>query len=454
MNNENEDASTVDLGYRKNGWTTIGNEDSFLDSIKVNGTPIKEVFPGVVLCALETGCGLALQNVAMKVGDILSIDEGAQFTHGGFSMTMYQRFAFRYDGATYEIRDAFLDEVTDRSYKIVSVATYDENCNAEKLVFKVLNHTSETYSNVNLGYKRSGWTEIETPFIEHIKVNGTPIKEVYSNVIFWALETGHGLALEGLNLTAGDVITIDKGAVFANGDITAKMMQQFTFTFNGTGYDVTATEDTVNEYSIVKVRLYGDGNTTENQMAIKFMNNENEDASTVDLGYSKTNWTELGTKLSFIEGIKINGMPIKQVCQNVELWALETGSGLALKGLELQDGDVVTIEKGTEFSHNGVSMQMQFEFQFAFESGEFDVYRVNASKTDQPSQDGDLPENDDNSNLSNDNTSDNDTQSSGEITTKGCRSSVNEIGVIMCCFAVFVAVVWHGKYKNEQKRSR
>ena len=91
-------------------------------------------------------------------------------------MEMRHRFAFRYDGNnSYSIGDTFLEEVADRSYKIVSVATYDYNCNAGKLTFKVLEYTDEAYSHVNLGYGRTGWTEIETPFIEHIKVNGTPI---------------------------------------------------------------------------------------------------------------------------------------------------------------------------------------------------------------------------------------------------------------------------------------
>ena len=449
MNDENEDASTVDLGYRKNGWTPIGNEDSFLDSIKVNGTPIKEVFPSVVLCALDTGCGLALQNVAMKVGDILSIDEGAQFTHGGFSMTMYQRFAFRYDGATYEIRDAFLDEVDNRSYKIVAVSAYeDDNCTEQNLAFKLLSHTDERYSNVNLGYPFS-WTNIGTDnsFLSYVKVNGEPVVEKCPNLVFYSMDTGYSLSLQGLGLSVGDQVTIDKGAVFTNGDITAKMMQGFTFTFNGTGYDVSATEDSVNEFSIVRVSLYGDGNTDNTKIAVKFMNNENESASTVDLGCAR--WTELGTKIAFIDSIKINGQPIKEVYPSVAFWALDTGCGLALQGLDLQDGDVITIEQGAIFAYNDVSMQMQFEFQFAFENGEFDVYRVNAPKIDvPPAQDEDLPEQDEDSSSSNktsdsdtdsvvDSDASSDTQSSGTVKKTGCRSSISVVGVFTAIGVAF-----------------
>ena len=457
MNDENEDASTVDLGYRKNGWTPIGNEDSFLDSIKVNGTPIKEVFPSVVLCALDTGCGLALQNVAMKVGDILSIDEGAQFTHGGFSMTMYQRFAFRYDGATYEIRDAFLDEVDNRSYKIVAVSAYeDDNCTEQNLAFKLLSHTDERYSNVNLGYPFS-WTNIGTDnsFLSYVKVNGEPVVEKCPNLVFYSMDTGYSLSLQGLGLSVGDQVTIDKGAVFTNGDITAKMMQGFTFTFNGTGYDVSATEDSVNEFSIVRVSLYGDGNTDNTKIAVKFMNNENESASTVDLGCAR--WTELGTKIAFIDSIKINGQPIKEVYPSVAFWALDTGCGLALQGLDLQDGDVITIEQGAIFAYNDVSMQMQFEFQFAYENGEFDVYRVNAPKIDvPPAQDEDSSIDMEDSAMDSvvDGDVSSDTQSSGTVKKTGCRASVGGMGLISCCIAGILVAISKAKKANEQKRSR
>ena len=445
MNDETESDSVVNLGYSTSGWTKLNTDMAFMSNILFNGTPIKEVFSDVGLWATETGCGLVLENFKCKNGDIIAIESGAEFTNGDVTMTMAKRFAFRYNATSgaYAIGNAFVEEISNRNYYIVDTETYKSVSSNTQLAFKLLDNLDSEYSLVYLGYTKNNWTKLDSnaPFISSIKINGTPIKQVYQDLEFWAMETGDGLALSGLNLSQGDVITIDKDAVFENGDIKARIMHELSFTYVGgedKPFEVADNSDKViNEYGIVAVRVYGDGNTTKNQLALKFLNNETESASTVELGYSKTNWTKLNTETAFMSNVLFNGRPIKEVFPSVELWALNTSSGLALKNVTCQDGDVISIALGTEFINGEIKMTMQYTFVFTYTEETFDTVRSNemAQPPVNPPADSDDDSNVD-SDVSN-NTSDSDSVSvsdndtSGEITTKGCRSVVNVFGILV-----------------------
>ena len=384
MNNEEAAASTVDLGYRKNGWTEIGKEDAFLEDIRFNGKPIKEVFPEVNLWAMETGNGLALEGIEIKKGDVIAIEKGATFTHRNYKMTMQERFAFKNNGDSYAYSDAFIEENENRSYYIVNADVNTDNSNATQLAIELFDNAEKSYSNVDLGYGKTNWTKLnaEISFLSYVKVNGTPIKEAYPNVEFWAFN-GNGLAFEKLELTSGDKVTIDKGAVFTNGGITAKLLQEFTFTFNGTDYEVSKTEEAIKEYVVVKASVIGGGNSTKDQLAFWCYNSEDESGLAINFGGNSGSWANQ-ENTSFLSYVYKNGRAIKEVCPDILLYTISP-NGIALKNIDMNAGDVITIAEKGVFENETVSIEMQFTFTFTFDGETFEITRTNETLVTPPS---------------------------------------------------------------------
>ena len=395
LNSESESDSLVDLGYSGSGWMKLTNDDEFLSGVKVNGQAIKDVYPDVEFFMI-TSSGLAIKGLDLQIGDIVVIEEGTVYSNGDIKMTMKHRYAFRYNGTDYDVSDAFLEENENRSYYVIGIAAYNnESSNANQVAFKLLDNADADYTNVNLGYPKTGWTEITTAdeFLARIKINDEPIKDVYPDVKLSALETGSGLALQNLDLKSGDKITIEEGAIFANGNITAKMTQEFMFTFNGTGYDVTTNGADVKEYGIVKTGLIGGGNCTSNQLAVWLYNSDSEGGLAVNFG-NGGGWKIQDVNSGFLSYVYKNGKLIKEECTEIEFYTVEN-NGIALKNIEMSAGDVITIAEKGVFENENVILEMQFEFSFVFDGESYTIVRrpgLIVPPTDNEEEDTNLPE--------------------------------------------------------------
>lgn len=117
---------------------------------------------------------------------------------------------------------------------------------------------------------------------------------------------------------------------------------------------------TPRSYDIIKVAVYA-GASSAKQVTFYFSDVEKISKSTVHLGYTDWSGMDNDTK-AFMKYIKINGVPVLTAFPSATLEGLDQRSGLSLKNVELAVDDVVTVDKGATFEHNGVSMTMQSTF--------------------------------------------------------------------------------------------
>ena len=144
-------------------------------------------------------------------------------------------------------------------------------------------------------------------------------------------------------------------------------------------YGVGTLPDTVDGYEETENYTYNinavsvfTGATSASQVAFFFSNNGicDDKNQTVDLGY--TGWTPSDTDCdNFLAYIKINGTAVKTLFPNCSMQGFNQKAGLCLSGITLQAGDVVSIDKGAVFRHNGISMVMDYTFSLTWNGSSF-----------------------------------------------------------------------------------
>ena len=280
-----------------------------------------------------------------------------------------------------------LDDVENREYIVIKLSTYNENCSANVITLKLLDHEDERYSNVFLGYtSEQQITDLTgAAFLDSVKINNQPIKNLFPSAALSGTDKKDGLAIKNISLVMGDQISVDKNAVFINGGVKAKMTFNFRFTYMGTEEEQSFaawnipdySKEVQREYSVVKVSLYH-ALTSAEKIAFRFYNNEHTTASTVDLGYSAAS-AGLSDEYTaaFLEYITLNGKKITEPFPNAKICAMSEKDGLSLEGISLKAGDVITIAQGAIFDHNGVKMTMQFKFTFTYDGTSLSSERAN-----------------------------------------------------------------------------
>ena len=291
--------------------------------------------------------------------------------------------------ATETTQEATMADLENRDYYIIDIACQKDNSRADQLALFLYNNGSRSYSNVDMGYSKEGWRTIEDAdaFLTHIKVDGYKIKDKYKDVKILSMNVGNGIALQGLELTGGEQITIEKGAMLINGGVKAKMMYDFRITYKG-GQDFTVSE--VLEYEKVPDREYAivkagkvSGYQSSKQLGIKLYDCDTTKGSMVKLGGSETSWKEIDDKEkeNFLNSVYLNDEPILTACSGVQLYLMETkagGNNICFDNINVEEGDVITIAQEAVLTHEQVKAKMQFEFQFTFngEDKGYDVVRL------------------------------------------------------------------------------
>ena len=211
--------------------------------------------------------------------------------------------------------------------------------------------------------------------------------------------------LDGSVAKRGDSITFPKGATYefdSNGDGTIDIAWVFADTFkvvynpapcanvagctNGCGTDLWHVyEETENyTYNIQAVSIHT-GATNTGMVTFAFSDNAIVANSTVDLGYctgaGNGVWTAPDDDaMTFLHYIKINGSPILSVYPTCTLQGLDQYNGLCLNGLSLKVGDVISIDKGAVFRHNGISMCMDYTFSLTVKTVSGTAITMEATK--------------------------------------------------------------------------
>lgn len=196
--------------------------------------------------------------------------------------------------------------------------------------------------------------------------------------------------IDGAHAKRGDSITIPKGAIYefdSNGDGTIDVAWVFADTFKivynpapcaqvagctggcyGEQWHIyKATESYT--YHVVGMSYWNDI-TGSTEIGFCFSNSEDLSLNTIDLGY--TQWVDPDDDTrAFLQYMRINGTSITAVAPNCRLQGFDQKPGLHLDlgGLSLKVGDVVSIDKGAVFKHNGISMVLDYTFSFTYNGG-------------------------------------------------------------------------------------
>ena len=135
--------STVDLGYL--GWTPPDEDtEAFKQYIKINGNALPA---GVILQGLDKKDGLCLAGIGpLSTGTVISIEQGATFTHGEVSMTMTQTFTFTWNGTTYTEGKAFGNGIAFMASQYDTGVNYTVPVTVEKKNVTNLTYTSSNPS--------------------------------------------------------------------------------------------------------------------------------------------------------------------------------------------------------------------------------------------------------------------------------------------------------------------
>lgn len=125
-----------------------------------------------------------------------------------------------------------------QEYEITGGHRYYSPTNTQ-VIFKFTNSTDS----VNLGY--TAWMDNEDTackaFKKFIKINGKALPATAEVV---GLDQVDGLALRGISLSNGDVVTIEKGAIFIHGNVKMTLNVSLSYTWNSTtsSYTVSVTQ--------------------------------------------------------------------------------------------------------------------------------------------------------------------------------------------------------------------
>ena len=264
---ENAD-NTVDLGYT--GWTSPDeNTEKFKKYIKINGNPLPDT---AYVCGFDQKAGLSVQNINMNVGDVLTIDRGAVFTHGDIKMTLAVGLSYTWNGTTYDVAES--------EHYVVAVSYYTEVTNASAIAIRFSNNVDVmTQNTLDLGYDLSGdWYRTDTALLEQILIKGVPASQI-DGIFLATMGQKDGVYIGsdtagGLNMQVGDTIVIPEGLKYTtSGGKTITTTSAFTYTYNGTGYDVERglmwnTEELFN--TVPEIREMPELNFGANITAFKF----------------------------------------------------------------------------------------------------------------------------------------------------------------------------------------
>ena len=377
------------------------------------------------------------------------------------------------------LNDPWLEDVEDRKYAIVRVGTYNEACGPNNIAIKFMDNVDATASNVFLD--NTEWEGITdataNEFLQHVKIRrfGETVDVPASGAGLSTIARRDGLMIVGLDMSAQDQIVIEQGAVFTYNGVSMTMLHEFRFTFEGeqaqqkyTPWGITTEEKhlAVREYSIVNMSVY-DGATSANQISFKFLNNAKEEYSNVYLGYNV--WTEPDADTTaFMQYIKINGAPISEALALAVLKGMDQDAGLSLfLSTNVQVGDVVSIDQGAVFTHDGVTMTLPFGYAFTYNGVDYNITKYVTvtppaappiippveppveedssvdSASDSWVDSSETSDNESSADSSNDIASDSEVQNSSVVdntTVKGCASVLSATGVLTVLAAAFVVV--------------
>lgn len=136
------------------------------------------------------------------------------------------------------IEEENTQQYEDTHYNVTAMATHWGASNASQITFKFSDVEDAIKTRVDLGY--SGWVAQDAnteAFKKYIKINNQPLP---GTAYLQGLDKKDGLCLSGIGpLSVNDVISIDQGATFTNGDVSITTTHKFTFKWNGTAYTVS-----------------------------------------------------------------------------------------------------------------------------------------------------------------------------------------------------------------------
>ena len=126
------------------------------------------------------------------------------------------------------------EDVTPRSYDIVTVWVYSGASNANQVTFLFSNEEKATKTTVHLGYTDwAGPDKDTTAFMQFIKINGVPVLTAFPEATLEGLDQRAGLSLKNVVLDEGDVVSIDQDAVFEHDGVSMTMLYKFMLTWDG-----------------------------------------------------------------------------------------------------------------------------------------------------------------------------------------------------------------------------
>ena len=202
------------------------------------------------------------------------------------------------------------------------------------------------------------------------------------NIAFQRKDGGHA--------KRGDSITFPKGAIYefdSNGDGTIDVAWKFADTFkvvynpkpcaqvagctNGCYGEKWHVYETTEKYTYSIINVDAHAASTNSGITLLFWNDTIAN-NTVDFGYCVGTpgtgpWTAPDSDtMAFLQYIKVNGQSILSVYSNCALQGLDQYNGLHLSGLNLNAGDVISIDAGAVFRHNGKSTHMDYTFKLTW----------------------------------------------------------------------------------------
>ena len=119
-------------------------------------------------------------------------------------------------------------------------------------------------------------------------------------------------------------------------------------------------------YNIIDVTAHY-AYSTNKAITLMFWNHS-IDENTVDFGYcigtpGASGWRSPDADtMAFLQYIKINGQSVLSVYPSCQLQGGDQYNGLRLSGVYVRVNDVITIDKGAVFRHNGKTAYMEFTF--------------------------------------------------------------------------------------------
>ena len=92
-------SGTVNLGYTTATWTAPDDDtNAFKKYIKINGNALPTT---ATLQGIDQTDAMYLAGISLNVGDVISIEKGATFTHGNVTMILTKTLSWTWDGTAY-----------------------------------------------------------------------------------------------------------------------------------------------------------------------------------------------------------------------------------------------------------------------------------------------------------------------------------------------------------------